>query len=116
LFTKDVIGPNGSVSMINLNDDKDISSDNIKSHVEVAGLKIHNSELDRNGHFKIDDKLIKLPCELEHDVLCKREQECLLNTISKNIDMSSHWDDVINSQRIVMAADESIRTGSTVTF
>jgi len=28
--------------------------------------------------------------------------------------LTAHWDDAINSSRIVMAADRSIRTGKTV--
>jgi predicted dehydrogenase len=113
-FIKDVIGPNGAVSMINLNDNKNATSDNVKSHVEVAGLKIHNSQLDGKGNFKNNDYTIKLPEELEHDQLCLSEQKYLIKAMENNIDLSTHWNDVINSQKIVMAADESIRTGNTI--
>jgi hypothetical protein len=43
--------------------------------------------------------------------LCDLEQEYLLNAILEDIDLSQHLNDVLESMKIVLAADESIRTG-----
>jgi len=51
-----------------------------------------------------------------HDDLCEREQRVLLNAIRRNVDLSDHMEDGINSLRIVLAADESIRTKKIVTL
>ena len=50
-----------------------------------------------------------------HQELCNREQELFLDAIRHDRDMSGHVEDAINSLRIVLAADESVRTGQVVT-
>ncbi len=52
--------------------------------------------------------------EPDHNELCKREQLYLLKAIQEDLDLTVHWQDAVNSSRIVLAADESIRTGKTV--
>jgi hypothetical protein len=52
--------------------------------------------------------------EPDHDELCKREQEYLLKAIDEDIDLSDHMDDAVKSLRIVVAADESVKTGNVV--
>jgi hypothetical protein len=49
-----------------------------------------------------------------HDELCRREQVWFLRAIHGEIDVTQHLDEVLNSMRIVLAADESIRTGQVV--
>ena len=49
-------------------------------------------------------------------VLCDREQAFLLRAIRQNVDLSDHMQDAVNSLRIVLAADESVRTGKIVTL
>jgi hypothetical protein len=51
-----------------------------------------------------------------HQELCNREQELFLDTVRHDRDMSGHVQDAINSLRIVLAADESVRTGQVVNF
>jgi hypothetical protein len=46
--------------------------------------------------------------------LCDREQEFLLHAIRKNADLADHMQDAVNSLRIVLAADQSVRTGQVV--
>ncbi len=43
-----------------------------------------------------------------------REQEVFLNAIRNDVDLSDHMEDAVNSLRIVLAADESFRTGKMV--
>jgi len=52
--------------------------------------------------------------EPNHQELCDREQTYFLKTIRENIDLTDHLNDAINSLRIVLAADESVRTGKVV--
>ncbi len=40
-----------------------------------------------------------------------REQRWLLDSIRGDLDLSRHWAGAVNSLRIVLAEDESIRTG-----
>jgi len=46
--------------------------------------------------------------------LCAREQRFFHRAIAGNLDLSEHMADAVNSLRIVLAADESARTGRTV--
>jgi hypothetical protein len=51
-----------------------------------------------------------------HDELCEREQAYLLRAITEDVDLTDHMNDAVNSLRIVLAADESIRTKQVVTL
>jgi hypothetical protein len=51
-----------------------------------------------------------------HDELCEREQLFLLNAIRKNVDLEDHMNDAVNSLRVVLAADESIKNKKVVTL
>ena len=52
--------------------------------------------------------------ELDHKALCKSEQQYLLKAIQEDLDLTDHLNDAMNSLRIVLAADESIKTGRTI--
>ena len=52
--------------------------------------------------------------EPNHDDLCEREQRYLLRAIDEDLDLSAHMNDAVKSLRIVLAADESVRTGKVV--
>ena len=60
------------------------------------------------------DDLIRMDDEPGHQDLCNREQEIFLDAILNDRDMRQHVQDGINSLRIVLAADESVRTGEVV--
>jgi hypothetical protein len=72
--------------------------------------------VDSHGNFLKDDDIIDLKDEPDHNELCKREQLFLLKSIQEDIDLTDHWMDAANSLRIVLAADESIKTGKTITL
>ena len=61
------------------------------------------------------DELINTEDEPDHQGLCDREQAFLLRAIQEDVDLSAHMHDAVNSLRIVLAADESVRTGQVVT-
>jgi predicted dehydrogenase len=113
-FVKDVVGPRGCVSIVANQDSKPKSSDDIDSHTQTETLLVHASETDEEGRYKKEDEIIDLKDEPDHNELCKREQLFLLKCIREDLDLKDHWQDAINSLRIVLAADESIKTGKTV--
>ena len=113
-FVKDMIGPNGSVS-IAVEEGK-TSSSNVDSHTKTNALRIHHARLNEEGNFSASDDLIHMSDEPGHQDLCNREQEIFRDAILHNHDLTSHIDDAINSLRIVLAADESVRTGQVVTL
>jgi hypothetical protein len=49
-----------------------------------------------------------------HDDLCEREQRFLVEAIDKDIDLGDHMDDAVKSLRIVIAADQSVKSGEVV--
>ena len=52
--------------------------------------------------------------EPDHQKLCDLEQAYVLKAIRENIDLTRHMDDAVQSLRICLAADESVRTGRPV--
>ncbi len=101
-FVKDVVSPNGSVSITEA--DK-TGSDDVDSHTSVGGLLVHRLD---------GDELIALPDEPDHQALCDAEQSYMLRAITENIDLTRHMTDAVQSLAICLAADESIRSGQIV--
>ncbi len=112
-FVKDVVGPKGCVSIVGTKEG-DAASDDVNAHSKAALLRVHHGELEPDGTFARADELIDCLDEPDHDGLCRREQELFLDCIRNDRDLSAHMEDAINSLRIVLAADESFRTGKTV--
>lgn len=110
-FIKDVIGPNGSVSIV---DENKGESQDIDGHTQTGALRVHYSELDSAGNFSRKDQFIDTSSEPDHDELCSLEQQYLLRAIREDLDLSEHMYDAVNSLRIVLAADKALRTGTTV--
>ena len=52
--------------------------------------------------------------EPDHQELCEREQAFFLKAIREDLDLTDWMNDAVNSLRIVLAADESIRTRQAV--
>lgn len=109
-FIKDVMGPKGSVSI----SDKTHDSGDIEHHTNTGRLQLHSSELLPNGQLANKDTFISTDGEPSHDELCLLEQKVLLDAIKNDVDLSDHLDDAVNSLKIVLAADESIKTGKMV--
>jgi len=101
-FVKDVVSPNGAVS---ITDGNKGASDDVDGHTKVGGLLVH-----RPG----DDRLIDLPDEPGHDALCAAEQAWIVDAILNDSDLTRHMNDAVQSLRICLAADESIRSGQVI--
>jgi hypothetical protein len=64
----------------------------------------------------MQDVRIDTSDEPGHQELCDREQAYFLGAIREDIDLREHLADAVNSLRIVLAADRSVRTGLVVTL
>jgi predicted dehydrogenase len=116
-FVKDVIGPRGCVSIVkDPNEATAAASDDIDSHTKTNSIRLHHAELTAAGEFARPDEYINTEDEPDHQGLCDREQAFFLRAIRENVDLSAHMHDAVNSLRIVLAADESVRTGQVVTL
>ena len=116
-FVKDVIGPKGCVSIVkDPNETSASGSDDIDSHTKTNCIRLHRSDIDANNEFVKPDELINTEDEPDHQGLCDREQAFFLRAIQQDVDLSDHMHDAVNSLRIVLAADESVRTGQIVTL
>jgi predicted dehydrogenase len=86
----------------------------VDSYTKTSALRVHHSALASDGTLLRKDDIIRMTDESGHQELCNREQEVFLDAIRNDRDMSEHVADAINSLRIVLAADESVRTGQVV--
>jgi predicted dehydrogenase len=107
-FVKDVIGPKGSVSIVMAENSGGVKSDDINAHTKTNQILWHHADMTR------PDDRIDMTDEPDHDALCEREQRYLLKAITEDLDLTDHMNDGVTSLRIVMAADESVRTGQVV--
>ena len=102
-FVKDIITPNGSVSIVST----DVpGSDTVDGHTRVGALRIHP--------VAGPDRLIDFAHEPGHQQLCDAEQAYVLRAITEDIDLTRHMQDAVQSLAICLAADESIRIGRPV--
>lgn len=115
-FVKDVIGPNGSVSIVAKNAASAGKSDSVESHTKTESLRWHHADIDGQNKFTRPDDWIDLTDEPDHQELCNREQAFFLKAIHNDIDLTDHVDDAVNSLKIAFACDESVRTGKVVSL
>jgi predicted dehydrogenase len=115
-FVKDVVGPKGCVSIVEPEGAGKTGSADIDAHTKTNCLRKHEAELDSKGDFVKQDVLFDTSDEPDHQELCNREQAYFLKAIQEDIDLSEHLQDAVNSLRIVLAADESVRTGQVVSL
>jgi predicted dehydrogenase len=116
-FVKDVIGPKGCVSIVkDPNESAAKGSADIDSHTKTNCIRLHHADIDANNEFVKRDELINTEDEPDHQGLCDREQAFFLRAIQQDVDLTDHMNDAVNSLRIVLAADESVRTGGVVTL
>ena len=114
-FVKDMIGPNGSVSIVAKESaDAGARSADHDTHTRTNAIRIHHAVRDTEDRFAKPDEFISTTDEPGHQELCEREQRLFLRAIRGEIDLSDHHEDAINSLRIVFAADESVRSGEVV--
>lgn len=120
-FVKDVVGPKGAVSIVMPEqghgaerDAATTTSSDIDTHTKTSTIRLHHAALNPDNSLARPDEVFHMDDEPGHDELCAREQAYLLRAIRKDLDLSAHMNDAVNSLRIVLAADESIRTRQVV--
>jgi len=115
-FIKDVTGPRGSVSLTASPDKRTPDSSSLEDHTRTDRLEIHRSALDKDGRFLESDRYQDFSGEQSpgHNGLCLLEQQFFLKAIREQTDLSEHHRAAVDSMKIVLAAEESIRTGRTV--
>jgi len=101
-FVKDIVSPNGAVSITEGNKG---ASDDVDGHTKVGGILVHKAS---------GDTLIEMDGEPGHQELCDAEQAYMLRAIAQDIDLTRHMNDAVQSLRICLAADQSIRSGQPV--
>ena len=87
-FVKDVIGPNGSVSIVAKEAASAGRSADISAHTQTEALLVHHAAIGPDGEFSRRDELVEVNDEPDHDELCQREQEFLLRTIREDADLT----------------------------
>ena len=110
-FVKDVISPKGCVSIVM---DEGARSDDIDTHTKTSTIRLHKAELGPDGRFSKPDELLRMEGEPGHQELCEREQAFVLKAIHEDMDLTRHMEDAVQSLRVCLAADESVRIGRAV--
>lgn len=110
-FVKDVMTPRGCVSIVMKEGAK---SADMATHTRTSTIRTHWAQLDRNGLYVRPDREISMADEPGHQALCDREQAYVLRAIRENLDLTQHMADGINSLKIVLAADRSVREGRAI--
>ena len=113
-FVKDVIGPKGCVSIVAKEAAKAGNSDSVEAHTKTESLKVHYADIDGENNFTRADEWIDLTDEPDHQELCNREQTFFMQAIQADLDLSKSMQDAVNSLRIAIACDESVKTGNIV--
>jgi predicted dehydrogenase len=111
-FVKDVVGPKGSVTIVT--PEKQPDSSDVDAHTKTNQLRVHYADLGPDAEFTRADELINMADEPGHQELCQREQEFFLRAIRDDLDLAEHLSSAVNSLKIVLAADESVRNGKTI--
>ena len=110
-FVKDVISPNGAVSIVM---DANAKSDDVDSHTKTSMIRVHRAATGPDGRFAAPDVDMRMDGEPGHQELCEREQAFLLKAIREDLDLGRHMQDAVQSLKVCLAADESVKTGKPV--
>jgi predicted dehydrogenase len=115
-FVKDVIGPKGAVSIVMPEHGggaaagaSTTSSSDMDTHGKTNAIRWHHSALNADQSLSKGDEIISTTDEPSHDEICEREQIYLLQAIRNDEDLTEHMQSAVESLRIVLAADQSIR-------
>ena len=107
-FVKDVMSPKGAVSIVM---EPGGASASLDLHTRTDTIRVHRAERGADGAFLAPDEMISMAGEPGHDALCAREQDFVHRAITEDIDLARHMQDAVESLRVCLAADASVRTG-----
>jgi predicted dehydrogenase len=112
-FVKDIVGPEGCVSMVPQEEARQGTGDlsdsaDIDKHTKTDAIRIHRAAVDGEKNFIQRDEILSMADEPTHQELCDREQEFFLKAIREDLDLTDSMDAAVNSLRIVLAAEQSI--------
>ncbi|RWP87004.1 MAG: Gfo/Idh/MocA family oxidoreductase [Mesorhizobium sp.] len=110
-FVKDVISPNGCVSIVMK---EGVKSDDIDTHTKTSTIRLHSAATGADGKFLNADEMLSMEGEPGHQDLCDLEQAFVLKAIREDLDLTKHMDDAVKSLAVCLAADESVRSGTAV--
>ena len=110
-FVKDVMTPKGCVSIVMKEGAK---SADMETHTKTSTVRTHWAQLDQNGQYVRPDRDTSMADEPGHQALCDREQAYVLKAIREDLDLSQHMADGVNSLKVVLAADRSVREGRAI--
>jgi predicted dehydrogenase len=113
-FVKDVIGPEGCVSIVDRAGERAAGSADVDTHTKTNSLRVHWQARDADDQFVRPDTWLDTNDEPDHDGLCLREQQFLLRAIRDDVDLTEHLEDAVSSLRIVLAADRAAHEGRTI--
>ena len=113
-FVKDVVGPLGSASIVAVDASSRGKSSTVDAHTQTERILVHKSTRNAEGELEASDEFIELEDEPDHDELCRREQLFFLQGILGKSDLTEHQDSAIRASEIVLAADESYRSGEMI--
>jgi predicted dehydrogenase len=105
-FVKDVMSPNGSVSIVMK---EGTHSADVDTHTKTSTIRLHHAALQADGGFAREDQLFSMDDEPGHQDLCDREQAFVLRAIREDLDLTKHREDAVRSLEIALAADRSMR-------
>src|SRR6185437_5181291 len=115
-MVKDIIGPKGSISVVPPSDalgygkgDTWTFSSDIHTHGAMQSVLVHHSELNAEQGLAKADELIPVVDKPDHDEICRLEQLFLLDAIRNDKDLDEGMAAAVNSLKIVLAADQSIK-------
>ncbi|MER8832783.1 Gfo/Idh/MocA family oxidoreductase [Mesorhizobium sp. M0045] len=110
-FVKDVISPNGCVSIVMK---EGVRSDDIDTHTKTSTIRLHSAATGADGKFAKPDEMLLMEGEPGHQDLCDLEQAFVLKAVREDLDLTRHMDDAVKSLAVCLAADESVRSGLAV--
>lgn len=113
-FVKDVVGPLGSASIVAADASSRGKSSTVDAHTQTEHILVHKSARNAEGELEASDEFIELEDEPDHDELCRREQLFFLQGILGKSDLTEHQDSAIRASEIVLAADQSYRSGEMI--
>jgi len=113
-FIKDVIGPQGSVSIVAREAGGEGQSANVEAHTRTESLRVHHSQLNVQGEFIHQDEWVTASDEPDHFALCQLEQQFFARAIFDDSDLTLHQQQAVESLAVVLAADLAVREQRTV--